>query len=228
MRKILGITLIIVLFGVCCIYCNSGDDDDDNNDNNDNNTTEYVTPRILIVLPHKYGANFYLNLTNFQRFGWGTTITAVTDPVQACNWAAPLGVPDLSPDLLISEVTDIQDYDVLAIMTATLYQPEPYQDLLNSTEMMDLIRSAVNNNVVVYAACGGVRVLAAAGVLNNVSVTGHPQFQSEYEAAGANYLGTNIPPVIDGFIVTGVRGMYYNVQNCDAIAKALDLISDQQ
>ena len=179
---------------------------------------------VLILMPHNYGANTYLDNDNFEQFGWNVTTAGVTRNVQPCTaYAGPLGCPTVKVDYLVSEITDITKFDCLVIMHATRWSATlPYTDVINSQAAIALVKTAVDSGVVVAAFCSGVRVLAAADVLDGKTITGHPQFQSEYIAAGANYLGTNLPPVIDGNIVTCVRGQSYNIKNCEAIATAIE------
>ncbi|MBU0472595.1 MAG: DJ-1/PfpI family protein [Bacteroidetes bacterium] len=180
--------------------------------------------KVLIILPDQYGANYYLNIDNFERFGWDITIAGLTRTVKACPvYASPLGCPAVIPDLLISEVTGITQYDCVVVMSATSWtNTPPCNSLINNNGTMDLIKTAVDSGLVVAATCTGVRVLAAAGVINGKNVTGNPKYSNEYTAAGAKFVGKNHYPVIDGNIVTTAAGDYFNLQNCNAIAKAVD------
>ncbi len=72
------------------------------------------------------------------------------------------------------------------------------------------------------AFCGGVRVLAAADVIAGRLVTGHDLYVDEYEAAGATWVGDDVPPVVDGTIITTVRGQYHSVQICEVIAEVIE------
>jgi hypothetical protein len=56
-------------------------------------------------------------------------------------------------------------------------------------------------------------------------MVGAPRFVEEYQAAGAVYIGNernDHPPVIDGNVITGTRGQYYNLSNCQAIASLIE------
>ncbi len=182
----------------------------------------------LAIVPGAYGANLYLNLDDFENFGWQVTLAGTTAMVQPCPaYGGPLGCPVLPVDLLITEIADVTAYDVVAIMPASQWVAEPYGDLLNSPQALQLLVDAVESGVVVYAPCAGVRVLAAADVLEGVDVNGHANFQAEYEAAGANYLGSGILPVIDGNIVTATRGLYFHENACEAVAIALETLRAQ-
>lgn len=180
--------------------------------------------RALILLPRHYGANSILTLHDLAAAGWHTTLLGVTDVVTPCPaFGGPLGCPPIAVDLHPADLTGLDSWDVLAIMPASQGAPdEPYADLLADTASLDLVRRAVAQGLVVYAPCAGVRVLAAAGVLDGVRVTGHQRYADEYLAAGAIYLGAGIPPVVDGTIVTATRGLYFHQANSDAIAVALE------
>lgn len=180
--------------------------------------------RVLMLIPHHWGANSILNLYNFRNMGWQLTAAGLTRTVEPCSWFKnSTGVGGFSVDFLVSEISDITQYDVLAIMSSSSqYGPNPYGDLLESPETIALVQSAVENGLVIWATCAGVRVLAAADVIEGRSVVGSKRFTAEYAAAGAIYLGDDHPPVIDGTIVTAVRGNYYNHHITQAIAMALE------
>jgi putative intracellular protease/amidase len=179
--------------------------------------------KILLLMSHNYGANFYLNRDNFEEFGWDVTITGLTQSIAPCPaYAGPLGCPPIPVDIHVLEVTDISEYDILALMPASHFSGNPHADLLASPETLSLIAEAADSGLIIYAHCAGPRVLAAAGVLDGVHITGRPEYQAEYLAGGAIYLGSNILPVIDGNIVTSTRGLYYHEENCQAIATALE------
>lgn len=180
--------------------------------------------KMLIMLSQYYGANYYFIHDQAEKYGWDITLTAVAPAVGSCtSYAIFYGCPTITVDYTVSEITDITEYDILVISSASNYVPvSPHTDILNSPEALALIASAVEEGLIVAGICTGPRVLAAADVINGVNITGHTNFQSEYIAAGANYLGSGIMPVIDGNIVTCTRGMYYQVQNVEAIATAME------
>lgn len=178
---------------------------------------------ILAIIPDKYGANTYFNLDNMELFGWSVNLAGLTRVVQPCSWAqSALGIPPITVDVLIDDVDDISLYDAVAIMPANWRIGEAYDDLLDSRKALNLIGEAKDAGLVIWATCAGVRVLAAADVIAGVQVTGRIQYKSEYVDAGAIYLGENIPPVIDQNIITSMRGQYWNKENIEAIATALE------
>lgn len=179
--------------------------------------------KVLLLMPNHYGPNYYLNEDNFELYGWHVTRAGVQERIQPCSTArTAYGCPSIAPEVLVLDIRDVTEYDALAIMPGDQSVSNPYGDLLGSQEALDLIVSAVEEGLAVYAPCGGVRVLAAAGVLDGKAVTGSSKYLTEYEAVGATYVGDKLPPVIDGNIVTAERGLYYHVKNCEAVATVLE------
>lgn len=179
--------------------------------------------KALVLVPNNYGANYYLNMDNLERFGWDITLAGVSQTVGACpSYAAPLGCPDINVDILVSNIPDVSIYDCVIISSGSRWVGSACGDLIASQDVMNLINTAVDSGIVVAGMCTGVRVLAAANVINGINVTGNPYFQSEYTAAGAIYVGKNHYPVIDGNIVTCSSGDYFNLHNSNAIAKAIE------
>jgi putative intracellular protease/amidase len=181
--------------------------------------------KILVLVPDACGPNAYFTFDDFERYGWEVTMTTVTEPATPCIYFGNL--PDITPEISISDITDITQYDILAIMHSAwgYTNANAFEDIMNSQEAMDLVRSAVDEGVVVWTTCAGPRVLAAADRLNGVQITGRTgpgnRFRQEYEAAGAIFLGHDHTPVIDGNIVTSVNGQTYHLHSAQAIATAL-------
>ena len=177
----------------------------------------------LLVLPAGLGPNWYLNADDFETYGWVLTLAGVTEMVAPCpsavNW---YGLPDIEVDVRVDALTDLSQYQVVAIMPATKKNANPYADLLNSPAALALLGAADQAGKSLSATCGGVRVLAAAGVLADHQVTGEAVYQAEYENAGARYLGEDLPPVIDGNIVTSQRDLYFHLDTSEAIATAME------
>ena len=128
----------------------------------------------------------------------------------------------MTVDVLISDIEDVSIYDGVIILRGWSEDDLAYRDLLDSSDALDLISVAVDLGIPVCAGCGGVRVLARAGVLDGIHVQGQARFKDEYEAAGAIWVGNKIPPVIDGNIITTTRGMYYSYENAQALALLIE------
>jgi putative intracellular protease/amidase len=174
---------------------------------------------VLLLVCHQYGANTNLLRDQMELLGWNVTVIGLSPVVSVCYWGGPMTV-----DKLISEITDITRYDILAIMPARATTGTSHSQLLNSPEALQFVAQAVDAGLLVCAFCGGTRVLAAADVLQGIHVTGHPDYLQEYLDAGAIWMGQPVPPVLDGNILTSVRGQYYCHQVVDVMASAVDSI----
>jgi uncharacterized delta-60 repeat protein len=176
----------------------------------------------LLVLPDGLGPNWYLNADNFESYGWAITLAGVAEMIAPCpsavNW---YGLPNVQVDVLVDDIPDASQFQVIAIMPATKKVADAYGDLLDSPAALSLLGAADQAGTALYASCGGVRVLAAAALLDGHQITGEAQYQAEYEMAGAIYLGESLPPIIDGNIVTSQQGLHYNLDNCEAVAAAM-------
>lgn len=169
--------------------------------------------KILFVMDNEYGTCYNYIRIVFERFGWDITTTALIQTINKCGFG---GSTTLDVDILLTEIDDITEYDILTIM------PGSSHDTLRANETaLDLIREAVSHNLVVTAWCRAVRVLADAGVIDGKNVTGHQEYQSEYEAAGATFFAS-VPPITDGNIITSVRSTFYREETCNAIGAAVD------
>lgn len=188
--------------------------------------TAQITPngnvKALVVAPYRLGANYNFNIDDLEEFGFDLTIAGTTDTITQCSWAASLGLLPLISDTLLSEIVTTSPWDAVIIMPASWRSGNSYSDLISSDHVLGLLAEAHQAGKVLYATCAGPRVLAAADLLQGVRVTGNIQIQAELIAAGAIYLGPDTLPVIDSNIVTSSRGMYYHVQNMEAITTALE------
>ncbi len=177
---------------------------------------------ILMVIPELYGANYNFNSDHFQSMGFRITTAGTADTMSACN----SGLPPLAVDTLISQITDVTQFDAVAIMPSRwLYVANPYGDLIASPEALALVESATSNSIPLWSTCAGPLVLAAADVLQGVTIQGRSgpdsSFMYTYQAAGANYIGWGLLPVIDGSVITTSRGQYYQRENCQAVVSAM-------
>ena len=177
----------------------------------------------LLVLPKDLGPNWYLSEDFFESFGWNLTLTGAAAEIAPCRSVqAWYGLNKTEVDVRLADIVDLSAFDILAIMPASKKNAAPYGDLLDSPEMPRLIQEAYADGKVVYATCGGVRVLAAADILAGKTVAGEESFAEEYAAAGATYLPGKVMPVIQGNLVTTVNGLYFQVEDAEAVAVALE------
>jgi putative intracellular protease/amidase len=168
---------------------------------------------ILLILDNDYGGNYHFIRTIFERFGWSITTTALTPNVTPCIYQDPELV--VTVDILLPEIPDVSAYDAISVMPG-----ESHDLLLTNQTALDFIHEANASGIVVSAWCRAVRVLAAADVIDGRNVTGHLDYESEYEAAGATFFAS-VPPIIDENLVTAVRSRFYRDEMCAAIADAI-------
>ncbi len=185
-------------------------------------SSENLAPRdvhVLVIIPDQYGANMFLYLNDFELLGWRVTTAGLTESIAPCAlYAKGLGCPSIVPDLVIEEAIDVSAYDALVLMPASGNTPRPYRDLLSSSLVLDAIAEAYNTGLTVTAQCSGPRVLGEAGILAGKSVVARDRFATYLESLGAEYLGAGHPPVVDGNVITAVKGLYYSREYTDAIS----------
>lgn len=184
---------------------------------------------VLFLMPRTLGANNFLIRDVFDEFGWHVVKTSVGDAVMPCVfWGRYAEALPVIPDISLSEIGDITEYDCLFLPTGpgNAWQvPNSYEDILKSKEALELISDAAQAGLAVFGMCSGVRVFAAADVIRGRNVVGSPRFKEEYASAGATYLGNennDSAPCIDGRIVTGARGQTYNYSIGYAVATVIE------
>jgi putative intracellular protease/amidase len=219
MRLILVSSLLIVSISVTFLGC--GEKFDIQNDSlNDDGINA------LIIVPKNFGLNYQLQREVIDRYGWNIIHTGVFDTITACPPVLDnLPVDPIIPDLLIHEITNIEDYDCIIIThsTGNFYEiPNSNEDIIKNPEAIKLIKDAADKGIPVFASCAGVRILAAADVLSGKEITGSPRFIDEYNQAGAIYLGKDKPPTVAGNIITSMRGQLNSVGNINTISAVME------
>ena len=179
---------------------------------------------VLILLPNKHCETYYYNRDNFESYGWKVTVAGVTQNINPDPaYAGLLGCPVVVADTLVSEITDVSNFDCVVIMPGAPWSGNPNADQINSTETISLLQAADSIGILIAGFATGVRVMAAADIIQGHNVTGWIEYENEFTAAGANYLGGDILPVIDGNIVTACDiGDFYHYENCEAVATGLE------
>lgn len=178
---------------------------------------EVSSIKVLLLMDDFYGANCPPIIKRFHDFGWKLTVAGAKKELTACDYTRQ-NLPEalhMKTDLLLEEIGDITVYDAVVVM------PGQRQDnFIENPVFMELIRKAASGGVVVCAWCRGVRLLAKAGIIKGLTVTGNADYKAEYEAAGAIFK-ERTPPIIQGNIVTGVRSFFYQEQICLALKQAI-------
>jgi putative intracellular protease/amidase len=168
--------------------------------------------RILMMMGDGVGGYHYFTRDVWEQHGWDLTSAGLQPTLNPCTLGVPFNV-----DTLITEITNLSGYDCLAIMQTIAWNGNSHSDLLASPEALALVQQAVSESLLVVASCGAVRVLAAADVIDGLVVTGYAAYSQEYIDAGAVWAGDQVPPILDGNILTSAHGRYY----CHQIAETM-------
>jgi len=169
--------------------------------------------QILVIVDDDYGANVFPIIQQFEDFGWNVTVAGLKKTLTSCLF---IDYDTMETEVILTDISDVTVFDALSVLPGN-----SHVNLLANQTALDLIKAADEANLVISGWCKAVRVLAYADVLDGHNVTGHANFISDYEAAGATYVGDDVLPVIDDNIVTSVRSTYYRNQICNAIGKAI-------
>jgi putative intracellular protease/amidase len=156
------------------------------------------------MMGDNYGGYYHFARDIWEQYGWDLTTAGLVSTLNSCALGGPFNV-----DTLITAITDLSAYDCLAIMQTRAWDGSSHNDLLASSEALALVQQAVSDSLLVVAVCGGTRVLAAADVIDGRVVTGYDLYSQEYIDAGATWVGDDVPPVLDGNILTSAHGRYY-------------------
>ena len=177
--------------------------------------------KALVIVPAYYGANINLLLDDCEQYGMNVTSAGLTKQVNPCPWASNRSMPKLTVDSLISEIKDIGAYDCLIFSYATWRYNDSFSDIVKDSTAMALIKKAAEKGLVIYMPCSSPRVMAKANLVAGRKISAVAQYGADVTNAGGLYQGENIQPVIDSNYVSATRGMYYHVENFDALLAAI-------
>ncbi|MFC1565827.1 DJ-1/PfpI family protein [Candidatus Neomarinimicrobiota bacterium] len=226
-KKIFQLSLLIF----CSILSNLYADDD----------VKYIEQNkidVLLIADDNYGSSFVVGdnqiksiKQQFEEFGWNLIIAGVKDTLAPCDWGnQTYGTDKMIVTKKISEIKNLAKFAAIIILPG-----RGFPNLLNSAEMMSLLKRANQEGIIIAAWCRGVRLLAAADIIRGKNVIGHFDYFDDYKAAGANYIeysfmwdnGKKIfqnvtPPIRDGNIITTVRSLYYRNEMCQLIKETIE------
>jgi transcriptional regulator GlxA family with amidase domain len=160
--------------------------------------------RVLLMMGNNYGGYYHFARDIWENYGWDLTTAGLQPTLSSCGLGLPFNV-----DTLITQISDLSAYDCLAIMQTRAFDGNSHGDLLASSEALALVQQAVTEGLLVVAVCGGTRVLAATDVIDGLLVTGYALYSQEYIDAGGTWAGDDVPPVLDGNMLTSAHGRYY-------------------
>jgi putative intracellular protease/amidase len=179
--------------------------------------------KALLLMDELYGASVNIEdnqnniLENFASYGWEVTIACCSQEVNPCPWAGLQGCEVLQPDMMTYRLDNALEWDVIVVAPGG-----SHLQLMNCPFVLNVLEQAKKNNIPIAAWCRGVRLLAEADVINGVSITGHADYEDEYLAAGADYLGNWEPPTADQNVVTCVNATEYRQEMCELIKEVVE------
>lgn len=179
--------------------------------------------KALLLLDDLYGASVNIEdnqnniLENFASYGWEVTIACCSPEANPFPWAGMQGCEIITPDVMTYNLDNALEWDVIVIAPG-----ESYQHLMKCPFVLSVLAQARTNNIPVAAWCRGVRVLAEADIIRGVEITGHADYEDEYLAAGALYLGNFEPPTEDQNIITCVNATEYRQKMCELIRATVE------
>lgn len=161
---------------------------------------ENTNVAIILASGHDYIEQFWVQ--NYMG-SWGSefTIAGLTTEIAAAD-----GSPTIQADILISEITNITDYDAVFIPGGNLAF---MNGLMTDETTLTLLNEANGSGVVIAAICAGTEVLAAADLVNGKNFTTYFSHINVLLAAGGNYVGGQV--CTDGNIITAAPPNYLEV-----------------
>lgn len=209
--------------------------------NNSNTTKSKNEIDVLMISGDVYGSSFVVGDDNvrsikqqFEDFGWNITIAGIGDTIIPCPWGeSTFNIEPLIVSTKINEINSITDFDAVVILPG-----RDFSRLINDNTTLNLLKEANNNGMIIAAWCRGVRLLAAADIIQGINIIGHFDYFEDYKTAGANYVeysfkwknGNKIfenvmPPIRDRNIITTVRSLYYRNEMCQLIKEVVEKTS---
>ena len=210
----------------------------------ENPAKQYKNTNVLLITDDNYGSSFVYGEKNnksikkqFEDFGWNMTIASIKDTVMPCDWGKKtLNTKPMSLTSNIVEIKNPSEFDAIIILPG-----RGYPNLINNIEVLNFLKKANQEEIIIAAWCRGVRLLAAADIIKGKNVIGHFDYFDEYKAAGANYIEYSFkfengeklfknvtPPIKDGNIITTVRSLYYRNEMSKLIKEAIEEKSTQE
>ncbi|MFX0087523.1 MAG: DJ-1/PfpI family protein [Candidatus Hodarchaeota archaeon] len=154
--------------------------------------------KVLMIVDNAFGYTYFLVKNYLESWGINVITASATGSklVTGCYNQPPNST---TADILISDITNITEYDAIHIPSGG-----HWKSLIGKTEVLDLIKQAYNNQVIVSALCIGLKVLAKAEIIKNVRMCGHPLAQADVTLAEGIYMDERV--VVDQRIISGGFG----------------------
>ena len=156
-----------------------------------------IDVNILSLIANGVGNTYFTVIDQFEKWGWNVTTAGLSDNHTGCPNKDPILV---TSDILVSEINNVSHYDCIFIASGAQHK------LLRIRQsVLDLIKTAYNEGLIISTLCASTVILADAGIINDTKVTGHSIYKTEVEAAGGIF-DLNVKVVSDKRVVTGAVG----------------------
>ncbi len=154
--------------------------------------------KVMILAANGVGDTYFPAKRYFEFWGWKVTTAGLTPSVTSCLNTNPRPVP---VNILISEVNNntLSQYDCVFIPSGGHWSL-----LLNDAATLNLISNAYNLGLIISSLCVGIRVLAAADIVDGVRIAYDVNSATQVFAAGGITIDARV--VTDQRIVTGTTG----------------------
>ena len=88
--------------------------------------------KAFLFVARNYGLNYFLNKDIFEQYGWTLVITGASNAIPAYPPVADqVGIQSVIPDVQVSDISDIRDFDAVAIVPAAgRFNPVPIGGVL--------------------------------------------------------------------------------------------------
>ncbi|MFX0209437.1 MAG: DJ-1/PfpI family protein, partial [Candidatus Hodarchaeota archaeon] len=170
--------------------------------NGSNNQSQVVVQdptniNILSLIADGVGNTYFTFKNQFEEWEWTVTTAGLEENHTGCPNKDPITI---SSDILISAIVNISQYDCIFIASGA-----QHHILREDPSVLNLIRNAYNEGLVISTLCVSTVILADADIINGIKVVGSPLYYYDIEEAGGTF-DLYAEVVSDKRIITGGKG----------------------
>ena len=185
-------------------------------------------PVVLLVFDDGYGANYNIDDETesirelLASLDLETVTASYAGRVAPCEYGRGVKGPVPFKTELRTKQLRKHAFDAVMIMPGS-----SHAGLMKDSRFHEFLRDFAATGKPLAAWCSAVRVLAAADVINGVTVIGAQEYNGEYRAAGALPVVIDEkkdapPPVLSGNIITTVRSRFYRSDMCELLERVVE------
>ena len=152
---------------------------------------------ILSLIADGVGNTYFTVKDQFEEWGWSVTTAGLEENHTGCLNKDPITI---TSDILISAIENISQYDCVFIASGA-----QHHILREDPSVLNLIRNAYNEGLVISTLCVSTVILADADIINGTKVVGASLYYYDIKEAGGIF-DSNAEVVSDKRVITGGRG----------------------